>query len=147
MITWNDTSAPAPVDDPYYYLYYSSKLRPLSYFSLEKEMPEVGRVLRFDSLSKIVAAGIRIGFASGPDPLLRAIDGYVRRSFFVHVVFFCFFVLNLHCRRQRRICRPLPLHKPSFPSYSSIGASKGSRHTASAYRRFTQLSETSLNGR
>jgi tryptophan aminotransferase len=44
-------------------------------------MPEVGRVLRFDSLSKIVAAGIRIGFASGPDPLLRAIDGYVRRSF------------------------------------------------------------------
>ena len=44
-------------------------------------MPEVGRVLRFDSLSKIVAAGIRIGFASGPEPLLRAIDGYVRRSF------------------------------------------------------------------
>jgi len=87
MITWNDTSD-LRVDDPYYYLYYSSKLRPPSYFSLEKEMPEVGRVLRFDSLSKIVAAGIRIGFASGPEPLLRAIDGYVRPSFLTTFFFF-----------------------------------------------------------
>ncbi|KAG6845243.1 hypothetical protein H0H87_011978 [Tephrocybe sp. NHM501043] len=64
-------------DDPYYYLYYGSAVPPPSYFSLEREAPEVGRVLRFDSLSKIMSAGIRIGFASGPKPLLQAIDRHV----------------------------------------------------------------------
>jgi tryptophan aminotransferase len=37
-------------------------------------------VLRFDSLSKIVSAGIRIGIATGPEPLLNAIDMNVRFS-------------------------------------------------------------------
>ncbi|EDR05824.1 uncharacterized protein LACBIDRAFT_191053 [Laccaria bicolor S238N-H82] len=45
-----------------------------SYFALERQEPEVGRVLRFDSLSKILSAGIRIGFASGPEALLDAMD-------------------------------------------------------------------------
>jgi tryptophan aminotransferase len=63
-------------DDPYYYLYYSDAPRPPSYFSLEKELPEVGRVLRFDSVSKIVSAGLRFGFVSGPTPLVAAIDLY-----------------------------------------------------------------------
>lgn len=61
-------------DDPYYYLYYGKADRAPSYFTLELELPEVGRVLRFDSLSKIISAGIRIGFLCGPDPLLAAID-------------------------------------------------------------------------
>ncbi|KZT23122.1 PLP-dependent transferase [Neolentinus lepideus HHB14362 ss-1] len=61
-------------DDPYYYLYFGEAPRPASYFTLELEEPEVGRVLRFDSLSKVLSAGIRIGFASGPEPLLRAMD-------------------------------------------------------------------------
>ncbi|THH31490.1 hypothetical protein EUX98_g2696 [Antrodiella citrinella] len=61
-------------DDPYYYLYYGDAPRPPSYFALELEQPEVGRVLRFDSLSKILSSGLRIGFASGPEELLRAID-------------------------------------------------------------------------
>ncbi|KIK63939.1 hypothetical protein GYMLUDRAFT_40149 [Collybiopsis luxurians FD-317 M1] len=71
-------------DDPYYYLYYGKAVRPPSYFALEAIEPtgevggypsaEVGRVLRFDSLSKILSAGLRIGFASGPEPLLRKID-------------------------------------------------------------------------
>ncbi|KAH8074790.1 PLP-dependent transferase [Cristinia sonorae] len=61
-------------DDPYYYLYYGDLPRPPSYFALELEQPEVGRVLRFDSLSKILSSGLRIGFVSGPDPLLQAID-------------------------------------------------------------------------
>ncbi len=59
---------------PYFYLYYGAAARYPSYFALELEEPEVGRVLRFDSLSKILSAGIRIGFASGPEPLLAAID-------------------------------------------------------------------------
>lgn len=61
-------------DDPYYYLYYGDAQRYPSYFTLELQQPEVGRVLRFDSLSKILSSGIRIGFASGPEPLLQAID-------------------------------------------------------------------------
>ncbi|CCM06418.1 uncharacterized protein FIBRA_08679 [Fibroporia radiculosa] len=62
-------------DDPYYYLYYGDAPRYPSYFSLEsKEQSEVGRVLRFDSLSKILSSGIRIGFACGPEPLMQAID-------------------------------------------------------------------------
>ena len=65
-------------DDPYFYLYYGQGPRYPSYFALELQEPEVGRVLRFDSLSKILSAGMRIGFASGPEPLLNAIDGYVR---------------------------------------------------------------------
>ncbi|KAH6913463.1 PLP-dependent transferase [Coprinopsis sp. MPI-PUGE-AT-0042] len=64
-------------DDPYYYLYYGKAPRYPSYFSLEREEPEVGRVVRFDSLSKILSAGVRIGFASGPEKLLNAIDLYL----------------------------------------------------------------------
>lgn len=64
-------------DDPYYFLYYGTRPRPPSYFTLELEQPEVGRVLRFDSLSKILSSGIRIGFASGPEPLLNAMDLHV----------------------------------------------------------------------
>lgn len=58
-------------------MYYGDAPRPPSYFKLELEEPEAGRVLRFDSLSKILSAGIRIGFASGPAPLLDAIDRHV----------------------------------------------------------------------
>lgn len=64
-------------DDPYYYLYYGDAERPPSYFKLELEQPQIGRVLRFDSVSKILSAGIRIGFATGPLPLLNAMDLHV----------------------------------------------------------------------
>jgi len=37
----------------------------------------VGRVLRFDSLSKILSSGLRIGFASGPEALVNAMDLHV----------------------------------------------------------------------
>ena len=40
-------------------------------------MKQTGHVLRFDSFSKVLSAGIRIGFASGPTPLLAAIDMHV----------------------------------------------------------------------
>ena len=50
------------VDDPYFYLYFGKAPRPPSYFALEAQMGgEVGRVLRFDSLSKILSSGLRIG--------------------------------------------------------------------------------------
>lgn len=40
----------------------------------------MGRVLRFDSFSKILSSGMRLGFVSGPEPLLHALDMYVRIS-------------------------------------------------------------------
>jgi aspartate/methionine/tyrosine aminotransferase len=77
-------------DDPYYYLYYGKEPRYPSYFALERtELPQVGRVLRFDSFSKILSAGMRIGFASGPEALLKSIDMDVSPT----LVFGSFFVL------------------------------------------------------
>lgn len=62
-------------DDPYFYLYFGDQERPPSYFALEAQMGGVvGNVVRFDSFSKVLSAGMRIGFVSGPEPVLRAID-------------------------------------------------------------------------
>lgn len=65
-------------DDPCYFLYYGTRPRPTSYYALELVQPEVGRVIRFDSFSKVFSAGMRIDFISGPVPLLDAIDKHVR---------------------------------------------------------------------
>lgn len=66
-------------DDPYYFLYYGNAPRPASYFTLEKQvLGEVGRVLRFDSFSKVLSAGFRIGWLTGPERLLTAIERHVR---------------------------------------------------------------------
>ncbi|CCL98644.1 uncharacterized protein FIBRA_00646 [Fibroporia radiculosa] len=61
-------------DDPYYNLYFGRSDRPPSYFTLDRSQPEVGRVVRFDSLSKIISSGIRIGFVSGPNVVVHAMD-------------------------------------------------------------------------
>jgi tryptophan aminotransferase len=92
------------VDDPYFYLYYGKAPRYPSYFALELEEPEVGHVLRFDSLSKVLSAGIRIGFASGPEALLKAIDSHV-----------CSLLISLSCEAHKNIFRVLfsvsmPIH-------------------------------------
>ncbi|KAI0635984.1 PLP-dependent transferase [Trametes polyzona] len=60
-------------DDPYYYLYFGSAPRPPSYFTLERDQPEVGRVIRFDSLSKVLSSGMRIGFISAPQIIIDAV--------------------------------------------------------------------------
>ncbi|KAH9945140.1 PLP-dependent transferase [Epithele typhae] len=60
-------------DDPYYYLYFGSAPRPPSYFALEVDQPEVGRVVRLDSLSKVLSAGMRIGFLSAPQVISDAV--------------------------------------------------------------------------
>lgn len=46
-------------------LFYSDDKRPPSYFQLDLEQPKVGRVLRFDSLSKIISVGMRLSWVSG----------------------------------------------------------------------------------
>lgn len=46
-----------------------------SYFELETQyFPEGGHVVRFDSFSKLLSAGIRLGYATGPKDVLHAID-------------------------------------------------------------------------
>lgn len=59
-------------DDPYYYL---ATERIPSYFELETEVfPEGGHVCRFDSVSKLLSAGIRLGFVTGPADILNSMD-------------------------------------------------------------------------
>ncbi|TPX59416.1 hypothetical protein SpCBS45565_g07746 [Spizellomyces sp. 'palustris'] len=55
-------------DDPYYYLQFGDT-RAATYFSMDADK----RVLRFDSLSKIFSAGMRIGWVTGPKPLVDRI--------------------------------------------------------------------------
>uniref|UniRef100_A0A7S1JB35 Aminotransferase class I/classII large domain-containing protein n=1 Tax=Eutreptiella gymnastica TaxID=73025 RepID=A0A7S1JB35_9EUGL len=52
-------------DDPYYYLYLDAD-QPASYLSMDTE----GRVFRMESFSKVLSAGVRIGFATGPKRLI-----------------------------------------------------------------------------
>ncbi|KAF5341352.1 hypothetical protein D9758_016799 [Tetrapyrgos nigripes] len=74
-------------DDPYYYLYYGPADRPPSYFALEATertengQCEVGRVVRFDSLTMILSTGISIGWASGPEELLARIERHTPSSY------------------------------------------------------------------
>ena len=57
-------------DDPYYYLQFEEKeLRPPSFLSMDTE----ARVVRFDSFSKILSSGIRLGFVTGPKPIIDRI--------------------------------------------------------------------------
>eukprot|EP01133_Synstelium_polycarpum_P006534 gene6534-7567_t len=56
-------------DDPYYYLSFSGELGQ-SMLSMDGE----GRVVRFDSLSKILSSGLRLGFYTGPTSLVERIQ-------------------------------------------------------------------------
>ncbi|CEG62785.1 hypothetical protein RMATCC62417_00061 [Rhizopus microsporus] len=56
-------------DDAYYYLQFDEKRTP-SYLSMDVD----GRVLRCDSMSKILSSGLRIGWVTGPQPLIERIN-------------------------------------------------------------------------
>ena len=66
-------------DDPYFYVDFTSpssvpsgagRGRARSFLSLDVD----GRVLRVDSLSKVVSAGMRVGFVTGPRTLIRQLE-------------------------------------------------------------------------
>ena len=66
-------------DDPYYYITFdglggdpTTRPRVPSYFALERESGEYGYVLRFESLSKIISSGLRLGFMYGPRTIVQA---------------------------------------------------------------------------
>ncbi|KII93912.1 hypothetical protein PLICRDRAFT_171614 [Plicaturopsis crispa FD-325 SS-3] len=63
-------------DDAYAFLYYGPQGRKArSYFSLEKEINgEMGRVVRFDSFSKVLSSGIRLGFMTAPAAVCHAVN-------------------------------------------------------------------------
>ncbi|KAK4293366.1 hypothetical protein Pmani_033929 [Petrolisthes manimaculis] len=64
-------------DDPYYFLTYEEEQNiPPSFLSLDID----GRVLRFDSFSKIVSAGLRVAFVTGPAPLLAVMELHLQSS-------------------------------------------------------------------
>ncbi|KAL7413393.1 putative aromatic-amino-acid transaminase [Mrakia frigida] len=61
-------------DDPYYFL--APKMIK-SYFELETQVvPEGGLTVRFDSFSKVLSSGLRLGFAAGPTAIINAMDVY-----------------------------------------------------------------------
>uniref|UniRef100_A0A7S3PEL7 Aminotransferase class I/classII large domain-containing protein n=1 Tax=Aplanochytrium stocchinoi TaxID=215587 RepID=A0A7S3PEL7_9STRA len=60
-------------DDPYYFLQFGEQRLP-SLLSIDTE----GRVLRFDSLSKVLSSGLRLGFATGPEKLLERLNLHVQ---------------------------------------------------------------------
>jgi len=62
-------------DDPYYFLQFEKERTP-SFLSIDVD----GRVIRFDSLSKILSSGIRLGFVTGPKPLLEPITFHMQVS-------------------------------------------------------------------
>ena len=61
-------------DDPYYYMQFGDSNRVESFYSIDGKSLDGGRVIRFDSLSKLISSGIRIGFVTGPSELIERIE-------------------------------------------------------------------------
>lgn len=61
-------------DDPYYYLQFSDPLPSLLSMDVD------GRVVRLDSFSKILSAGMRVGYVTGPKQLLERINFHMQVS-------------------------------------------------------------------
>jgi len=58
-------------DDPYWHLQFcDASERPPSLLNLDED----GRVLRFDSFSKVLSSGLRIGWCTGPEPLINRLE-------------------------------------------------------------------------
>jgi kynurenine/2-aminoadipate aminotransferase len=59
-------------DDPYHFLQFlkQGESRTRSFFSMDVD----GRVIRFDSFSKLLSSGMRVGFATGPTPLIERLE-------------------------------------------------------------------------
>ncbi|POY70372.1 hypothetical protein BMF94_6653 [Rhodotorula taiwanensis] len=62
-------------DDAYHYLSFDPDHLVPSYFELEaQDGGQIGRVVRFDTFSKILSSGMRLGWATGPKQLLDVMD-------------------------------------------------------------------------
>jgi len=65
-------------DDPYYFMQFPEKGqgRTKSFLSMDVD----GRVLRFDSFSKLLSSGIRLGFATGPPALIERLELHIQST-------------------------------------------------------------------
>ncbi|XP_060536074.1 kynurenine/alpha-aminoadipate aminotransferase, mitochondrial-like [Cylas formicarius] len=62
-------------DDAYYFLHFLEE-RPVSFLSLDVE----GRVIRFDSMSKVLSSGLRLAWLTAPKPLVRNVELHMQSS-------------------------------------------------------------------
>ncbi|XP_028997727.1 kynurenine/alpha-aminoadipate aminotransferase, mitochondrial isoform X2 [Betta splendens] len=62
-------------DDPYYFLQFNKPLAP-TFLSMDVD----GRIIRTDSFSKILSSGLRIGFVTGPKPLVERVVLHIQAS-------------------------------------------------------------------
>ncbi|XP_036407410.1 kynurenine/alpha-aminoadipate aminotransferase, mitochondrial [Megalops cyprinoides] len=62
-------------DDPYYFLQFQKPWAP-TFLSMDID----GRILRTDSFSKILSSGLRIGFVTGPKPLVDRVVLHIQAS-------------------------------------------------------------------
>ncbi|NXJ93133.1 AADAT protein, partial [Corythaixoides concolor] len=62
-------------DDPYYFLQFGKPWAP-TFLSMDVD----GRVIRTDSFSKILSSGLRIGFLTGPKPLIDRVILHIQVS-------------------------------------------------------------------
>lgn len=62
-------------DDPYHWLQFAPVRIP-SLLSMDVD----GRVLRFDSASKLLSSGLRLGWATGPSPLIERLELHTQAS-------------------------------------------------------------------
>ncbi|XP_030635802.1 kynurenine/alpha-aminoadipate aminotransferase, mitochondrial [Chanos chanos] len=62
-------------DDPYYFLQFQKPWAP-TFLSMDVD----GRIIRTDSFSKILSSGLRIGFVTGPKPLVDRIVLHIQAS-------------------------------------------------------------------
>lgn len=64
-------------DDPYYYLQFCDSSNALpSLYSLDQD----ARVVRFDSLSKILSSGLRLGFMTGPSQVVDQVELHMQAT-------------------------------------------------------------------
>ncbi|XP_077209713.1 kynurenine/alpha-aminoadipate aminotransferase, mitochondrial-like isoform X2 [Paroedura picta] len=77
-------------DDPYYFLQYEKTDAP-SFLSLDVD----GRVIRCDTFSKVISSGFRLGFITGPAPLIDKIILHVQVSTMQPSTFTQVFLLQL----------------------------------------------------
>ncbi|KAK0133072.1 Kynurenine/alpha-aminoadipate aminotransferase, mitochondrial [Merluccius polli] len=62
-------------DDPYYFLQFDKPWTP-TFLSMDVD----GRIIRTDSFSKILSSGLRIGFVTGPKPLVDRVVLHIQAS-------------------------------------------------------------------
>uniref|UniRef100_A0A8C3KUP3 Aminoadipate aminotransferase n=1 Tax=Chrysolophus pictus TaxID=9089 RepID=A0A8C3KUP3_CHRPC len=62
-------------DDPYYFLQFEKPWAP-SFLSMDVD----GRVIRTDSFSKVLSSGLRVGFLTGPKPLIDRVILHIQVS-------------------------------------------------------------------